>query len=416
MSKNVETTKSRLAIPSTTGILFTVFVIIFIAANLRAPITSVGPLIGLIREGTGISGTLAGLLTTIPLTAFALISPLAPIIARRIGIERTLFLGMILLTMGILVRYIPTIPGLLLGTSMMGIAIALSNVLLPSLIKRDFPERSGLMTGIFSFMLNLSAALGFGISIPLALKADLGWRGSLVSWAILSVAAIFILLPLLRNKRKPAVSFAGTASLFSAQLWKSSIAWQVTLFMGLQSLLFYVIAAWLPEMLQEQGLSISESGWMLSILQFSAIPSAFVMPILAVRASDQRLLGAIIGLLLLTGFVGLTIGGVGLVLLWMFFLGIGGGSAISLALLLFSLRTRNALQAAELSGMAQSVGYLLSAVGPILFGFIYDLTHQWLIPEIILIAVSVLVVIFGIGAGQQKYVTPDEQVSDNSIT
>jgi CP family cyanate transporter-like MFS transporter len=396
-------------------VVVTMLGIIFIAATLRAPFTSVGPLINIIREDTGISNTLAGILTTLPLIAFAVFSSLAPKVARRIGIEYTLFASLILLTLGILLRSIPWFAGLLFGTTLIGVAIAAGNVLLPSLIKREFPEKSGIMTGVYSIVMSLTAAIGSGISIPLAQQEGFGWRGSLISWSVISVIAILVWLPQLRFRHKPAASADGKDLGKSSRMWKSSLAWQVTLFMGLQSFVYYVLTAWLPEMLQEQGMSTSQGGWMLSIFQFSTLPAALLMPILAVRFSSQRFLGAMVGALFLIGFLGLISGPLVLVPLWMILIGLAGGSAISLALLLFALRTENSHQAAELSGMAQSIGYLFAATGPILIGFIYDVTQQWKISGVILVAVSILIIIFGMGAGQDRVVlsvnqTPHEKI------
>jgi CP family cyanate transporter-like MFS transporter len=378
--------------------------IIFIAATLRAPFTSVGPLINIIREDTGISNTLAGLLTTLPLIAFAVCSSLAPKVALRIGVEYTLFAGLLILTLGILLRSVPLFAGLLFGTILIGIAIAMGNVLLPGLIKREFPAKSGLMTGVYAIVMNLSAAIGSGISVSLAQKEAFGWRGSLISWSVISVIAIVVWLPQLRSRHKSEAYIDGKADRESGRLWKSSLAWQVTLFMGLQSFAYYILAAWLPEMLQAQGMNNSHGGWMLSLLQFSTLPASFLTPVLAVRFRSQRVLGAMVGALFLIGFLGLISGPLVLVPLWMILMGLAGGSAISLALLLFGLRTENSHQAAELSGMAQSIGYLFAATGPILIGLIYDVTQQWIIPQLILTAVSILIIFFGIKAGQNQVV------------
>jgi CP family cyanate transporter-like MFS transporter len=390
-----------------TGITL-LFGIIFIAVTMRAPFTSVGPLINMIREDTGISSALAGMLTTLPLIAFAVFSLVAPKVARRIGIEYTLFAGLIILTLGILLRTIPLLSGLMVGTTLIGVAIAVANVLLPSLIKREFPERSGIMTGVYSIVMNLSAAVGLGMSIPLAHIEGLGWRGSLVCWSVISVIAILVWLPQLRF-RKPVSSIDAKASGTSSRMWKSALAWQVTLFMGIQSCTFYVLVAWLPDMLHEQGMSIAQGGWMLSLLQLSTVPASFLTPVLAARCSDQRFLGAIVGLMFLIGFLGLIMGPLVFVPLWMVLIGTAGGASISLSLLLFGLRTANSEQAAQLSGMAQSIGYLLAAMGPLLMGFIYDMTEHWLIPLVILAVLSIPIIIFGMAAGQNQVVFAKER-------
>ncbi|CAH0118533.1 putative transporter YycB [Paenibacillus sp. CECT 9249] len=376
--------------------------ILLIASTLRAPITVLGPIVGDIRDDTDISNTLAGMLTTLPLLAFALVSPLAPRMARRIGTNRSLLIGLAVLTAGIALRSIPSVPALFAGTALLGMAIAVSNVLLPSLIKRDYPAKVGLMTGLYSVVMNMWAAVASGVSIPVAQGMGLGWRGTLAIWAVLSLIALAVWLPQVRRDRGQALSQAAGAP--AGKLWSSSLAWQVTLFMGLQSFLFYVNIAWIPEILVSRGMSHASAGWMLSIMQFVSLPSTFIMPVLAGRSSNQRGLVVTIAALFLIGYAGLLWGGNTLALLWIIMIGIAGGAGFSLAVMFFALRAHHASQAAELSGMAQSVGYLLAAVGPTVFGFMHDATHAWTVPLIMLIVIAFLLLAAGFGAGRNAYV------------
>ncbi|GAB7056995.1 MULTISPECIES: MFS transporter [Paenibacillus] len=378
--------------------------IILVAANLRAPITAVGPIIGEIRNATGISNTLAGALTTLPLLAFALLSPFAPRFARKIGIEHTLLAGMIVLTIGILIRSIPGVGMLFLGTLLLGLAISVCNVLVPSLVKREFPERIGVMTGIYAVSMNLCGAIASGISIPITGGLGLGWGAALGCWALLSFAAILIWLPQLRHRRHTPIAQVNKKG---GQLWRSRLAWSVTIYMGSQSLVFYMMVAWLPEILQQRGMSNETAGWMLSLLQFIILPLTFAVPVLASRFSNQRQLVIMTGISLIIGCLGLLSGNLSLVVLWMILLGIGVGSAFSLAMMFFVLRTRDSQQAAELSGMAQAVGYLMAATGPTLFGLLHDVTNGWTLPLIFLLASAVMLMIAGYGAAS-GYVTSKE--------
>jgi MFS transporter, CP family, cyanate transporter len=176
------------------------------------------------------------------------------------------------------------------------------------------------------------------------------------------------------------------------------------LFMGLQSTVFYVLVTWLPEILKQQGVSADQSGWLLSIMQIVVLPFTFIVPIIAGRMSNQRLLVTITSISLLIGNVGLLYGSLNFIVLWIVMLGIGGGFSFGLAMIFFSLRTENAGQAAELSGMAQSVGYLLAATGPMFFGYLHDITNSWTMPILILVVASVLLFIFGLGAAKNQYV------------
>lgn len=388
--------------PSSIGLL--ILGIIIIAANLRAPLTSVGPLVSLIRDDVHISNTLAGLLTTVPLLTFAILSPLVPKLGRKYGVELLILIALIFLTVGIGVRSLSGAVNLYIGTAILGFAIAVCNVLLPSLIKRNFPDKIGSMTGIFAISMSLSGAVASGISVPLAANAGLKWQGSLGIWGILSFISILCWLPQMRNHTKQTAPTSQLHAGNDVNVWRSPLAWQVTLFMGMQSMIFYVLIAWLPEILQQQGIDLNQSGWYLSIMQLALLPFTFIVPVIAGRMSNQRSLVVITTILLLTGTLGMLYGSSNIILLWIIILGIGGGFAFSLSMMFFGLRTHNAQQAAELSGMAQSIGYLLAAIGPALIGYLHDATNSWNLPLFILLGAAVLLFLAGIGAARNRYV------------
>ncbi|QKS46584.1 MFS transporter [Paenibacillus cellulosilyticus] len=383
--------------------------IILVAANQRAPITSVGPLIGDIRESTGLTNAVAGMLTTVPLLAFALMSPFAPKLARRYGMERVIFTALIVLLIGSVCRSLSWTSTLFVGTILIGSGISVLNVLVPSLVKRDFSSKIGLMTGVYSVSMNLCGALASGISIPLA-STGLGWRGALICWCLLTLVAILSWGPRLRSS-KHAVTTSAVRSGGQKEInfWKSRLAWQVTAFMGLQSIIFYMLAAWLPEILISRGMAADTSGWMLSLMQFAMLPFTFLVPIIASRMSNQRWLVVITVVLFLIGAGGLFLDNNNLVPLWSIVIGIGGAFAFGLAMIFFSLRTRNAQEAAELSGMAQTVGYILAAIGPMLFGWLHDLTHHWTVPLLSIVAAIVFLFFAGLGAARNRYVSTESR-------
>ena len=379
--------------------------IVIAGANLRAALTAVGPLVREIRADTGISSGAAGLLTTLPLLCFAALSLPAPALARRFGLKHVLTGSLFLLAAGIALRSAPGVVALFTGTTLLGLAIAVGNVLLPSLVKREFPAHTGLLMGVYITVMNSGAALGAGVSVPLA-QQGFGWRGALGIWALPALLAALVWY-LLRGER-PVSPVAASAR---GGLWRSPLAWQVTLFMGLQSVVFYASIAWLPEVLQSGGLSAAQAGWLVSLMQFVGIPAALFAPILAGRRPAQRGLLAAAALLSGAGILGLLLSSGALTILWVSLLGLGQGASISLALTLFALRTTDAEGAAALSGMAQSAGYLLAAAGPFLFGVLHDLTQSWRTPLALLFAVTVALLFAGLGAGRDAYVTPERRPS-----
>lgn len=385
-----------------TGSAALILGIVFLAANMRAPLTSVGPLVGDIRATLSISNMAAGILTTLPLLAFALLSPFAPKLSRRFGMEKVLFTALAVLTLGIVIRSASGTAALFVGTALIGIAISVCNVLLPGLIKQEFPQRIGVVTGIYSVAMNLCGAVASGISIPLTESLGLGWKGALGCWGILAIAAMAAWIPQLKGRHMPAVAVA-SAGIKRTSIWKSPLAWQVTLFMGMQSFVFYVTVAWLPEILAGKGMAAGTAGWMLFLMQFALLPFTFIVPILAAKMNNQRPLVVITGVLFVAGIAGFLFDAP-FVALWTVLLGVGAGFAFSLAMMFFGLRTQTTAEAAELSGMAQSIGYLLAAVGPTLFGLLHDMTHGWKIPLMLLLAASVLLFLVGMGAAKNRYV------------
>ncbi|WP_194709680.1 CynX/NimT family MFS transporter [Radiobacillus deserti] len=374
-----------------------------IAINLRPAITSVGPLLGVIRDDIGLSNWSAGLITSLPLLAFAIMSPIAPKLGYRFTIEKTLLIGLLILLIGISTRSISLSVTLYIGTTLVGLGIAICNVLLPGLIKQKFPNNVSLMTSMYTTCMAVFAALGSGLSVPLSADLHLGWQRALLSWGLLTVIGLVIWFIVVRDQAQYAKPNNHLTSIVS--LWKSILAWQVTLFMGLQSFLFYVTITWLPEILSDYGYSMSTSGWIVSLMQFISLPFTFLAPILANRLNQQHLIIWIIGICSLIGYSGLlTRPSFGWLMVYITFIAITLGASISLALTFLGLRARDAQQATELSGMAQSIGYLLTACGPIFIGFLFDLTHSWITPIVTILVISILLILFGLGAARDKYV------------
>lgn len=376
--------------------------IIFIGSNLRAPITSVGPVINEITASIGISKVTAGMITTLPLLTFALLSGFTPKISKYLGMELSLFFSLLVLMLGLFIRSFGNISTLFIGAGLVGCAITIGNVLLPAYIKNKFPRHAGLMTGIYSVSMNLTAALAAGFSIQLGKITGFGWRGSIGIWIILAFISLLVWLPQVKKNERKKEKRLQTQS--AQPLWKSKLAWAVALFMGLQSFIFYCIAAWLPAILKDWGIQPEDSGWILSYIQLAMLPITFVAPIIAGRMKNQLLLVCITCILMLLGISGIVFGKTEWIVYSAILIGIAGGLAFSLAMMFFVLRTGNPSQAAELSGMSQSIGYLLAASGPPLFGAIYDYSHNWTISLCLLILATFSLLIAGLVAGRNKQV------------
>ena len=378
--------------------------VILIGSNLRVPITSVGALITFIRDDLGISNSVAGLITTLPLLAFAVFSPFTPKIARKIGMEWTIGLSMMLLIVGIAIRSITGIGFLFIGTLFIGLAIAVGNVLIPAIIKMSFPFRIGLMTGIYAVFMNIFGALGSGLSVPASSIGNMGWQGALGVWGLLAVIALLIWLPQLR-KKDDSNAEVNVHTQPKTNLWRSPLAWAVTVFMGGQSLAFYTLITWMPDVLNSIGYDASTAGWMVFLLQAAIIPTTLVMPMVAEKMKNQGGLAIGAAVLFIIGFSGLLLGSMAFVPISAILLGVAGGSCFSLSMMFFTLRTRDGKEAAELSGMAQSFGYLLAAVGPVFVGTLYDISGSWTMPIAFLIVISIIILIAGVISGKEGLVS-----------
>lgn len=382
--------------------------IALVASTLRTPLTVVGPIITFIKDDLQISHVLAGFLTTIPLLAFAVISPFAPKLSKRFGIELTLFLSMLLLALGITMRSLGTTSLLVVGTIFIGVAISFGNVLMPSFLKLKFPMQVGMMMGIYSVAMNVSGGIGAGISHPIAVGSSLGWQAALGFSVGLAVLAAIIWSPQLKHN-KPAPKSTQTTLKPTIPLWKSPIAWAVAATMGLQSMIFYTSSAWLPEIFISQGLSANKAGWMVSIMQLAQLPLTFAIPIIADKLPSQKPLAILASVLFAIGFLGIALGFTSLTVLWMIFLGCAGGTAFGLTMMLFTLRTKTAFAAADLSGFAQSTGYLLAAAGPVAFAFLHDVTGGWTVPMWTFLLATLAFFFTSYVASKNVFV--DEQVS-----
>jgi CP family cyanate transporter-like MFS transporter len=377
--------------------------LLLIAVNLRVSFVSVGPVLANISGDLELSGAAAGFLTGLPLIAFAVFSPVAPAFASRLGLDRALWMSLLFLASGIVLRSLP-VPGFIwAGTALIGLAIAFLNVLVPSFVKRDFPMRVSQVTGSYTATQAAFAAIGAAVVVPVAQTSPAGWRLALGIWVGLALIAMAVLLPWLR-RRTLGTAHAARADASYRSPWTSALGWQVTIFMGLQSIAFYVLMAWLPTIEQSRGVPATTAGIHLSVFLLISVFASLAAGGILHRGSDQRLVSFTSGALTCVTFLGLAFAP-DLVLLWVFLGAIGCGSLIVIALSLFSLRSVNYPQAASLSGMAQSVGYGLAAVGPVMFGGLRDLSGGWTLPLLVTAGLMAVLAVTGVLAGRDRVIS-----------
>jgi CP family cyanate transporter-like MFS transporter len=288
------------------------------------------------------------------------------------------------------------------GTITVGAAIAVGNVLLPALVKRDFPARIGLMTGVYVAVMAAGATLAAGTTIAIQQATGLDWARTLGLWAIPAIAAVIACVPG-SGTRRPASEMVPVPAAVRT-LYRDRLAWQVTLFMGLQSLIFYSSVAWLPTVYIDRGFSEGDAGLLFGIMNLVGLPACLVAPVLADRRPAQTQLVIASSALVGAGLLGVVLAPEFTPVLWMLLLGLGQGSAIGLALALIGLRAGDSARAAQLSGMAQSIGYLIAAVGPFLLGVVHERTGSWALAFAITLVALGLQVVSGLGAARDRHV------------
>jgi len=373
--------------------LLLVLGIFLIAASLRAPITGIAPVL----EQFQLNASQAGMLTTLPLIAFAIASPMAASLAKKCGLEISLFIALVLIGIGVVSRVIDSATVLFIGTAVIGVGIAIGNVLLPSLIKRDFPHKVAVMTSSYVLAMGIFGGSYSALIIPLAEYKEIGWQLALASYALLVVLAIMVWLPQLKQHTMP--KQASVSNSTQSKIWHSALAWQITLLLGFNSFFTYIMLGWLPSILIEGGHSAQHAGALQGAFQVaSALPGIVLIPLLA-KLKDQRILTLSLALLGALCSAGLLVAP-SFAMLWSVTLGFCSGACFILGLSFVSLRTHDSMQAAALSGMAQCIGYLLAATGPIIAGALHSYFNNWAGALWLCMASSLLCALFGYLSGR----------------
>ncbi|MNX93354.1 putative transporter YycB [compost metagenome] len=373
--------------------------LILVGTNLRPALSSVAPVLDAIRTSLDLSPGLVSLLTTAPVLCLGLFAPIAPMLGRRFGGERVIFAFLLLLAAGIGLRPHFGIPGLFAGTLLAGASIGVIGVLLPGIVKRDFPTAAGAMTGVYTMALCLGASLAAGLTVPLAQQFGGDWHPALAFWALPAVLAAAFWLPQLSVP-----PLAQHQVVRGHGLWRDPLAWQVTAYMGFQSSLAYIVFGWLPSILIARGLPPLQAGLVLSTSVMTQVVTALLSPYLATRGRDQRFAIALLLTMTIIGLMGILYAPIGGVWFWGVLLGLGQGGSFSIALALIVLRTRDPQSASELSSMSQAFGYALASLGPFATGYVHAATGSWQAAGGLFVLIGLAALLTGLGAGRARYV------------
>lgn len=389
---------SQSPLPKSSSQALLILGVILISINLRTSIASVGPLVPFIREDLGMSNGEAGFLTTLSLITFAIFSLFAPSLGKKLGHGKAIFLGILLLAIGVVIRVQGGIELLYLGTALTGVGIVTANVLMIPFFKARIPEKIGLMTALLSTGMSLFAAIASGISVPLAEGLGWGWRGALLSWVGLMVLALLAWIPQLR-----APQTQNSAALTQGKnVWKSTLAWQVTGFMGAQSVMYFTMITWLPDLLIARGMTPVNAGIALFYMQLISLIGTFFAPNLLLRLKQQSGVIIAVGVGYLIGYGALFIHQEWVTFAALTIIGIGSGASLSIAYTLISMRSGEELTTSKLSGMVQSAGYVLAALGPFVFGVFLDLFDNWNLLIWFLLLMTMQFLTLGIPAGRDQ--------------
>lgn len=388
------------------GLNSLLFVAVLLAGiNMRGYVTGMGPVLDEMRASLGLSPSVAGLLVAVPTLCYGVFSLLVPQFLRVLPVRRLLIGAMLLIAFGVGLRSVLGVFGLFAGLFIASVGISVMMVIVPVIIKAAFVRRVGLVMSFYTMSFCLGASLGAGTAVPLARMPYSSWQWSLAFWVLPALAGALIwryIAPHRLADPEPAGSAGVGAS--GRGLYRDKLAWQIALFMGLQSCVGQSFVGWMPAILVSRGMPLAEAGAALSITLLVQLVTNFAAPWLATRGRDQRLIISLMMALMLAGVLGVFYAPVDQAWLWVVMLGLGMGGAFAIAVLLLVLRTRSSREAAALSGMAQGVGYTVASAGPALVGVLYQYSHGWQGAALLFIAMCVVGWIMGMGAGRDRFV------------
>ncbi|MFE5191786.1 CynX/NimT family MFS transporter [Streptomyces sp. NPDC056628] len=379
--------------------------IVLTALNLRPAITSLGALLEEVRDALGMSGSVAGLLTSVPPLCFAVFGVTAPRLARRFGPGAVVCAGMVAITAGLLIRpYAGGTAGFLAASALTLMGIAVSNVLMPVIVKRWFPDRVGSMTGLYSMALALGTASAAAVTVPMTEALGGSWRTGLAVWGALGAAAVLPWLPFVRDRSTaPAQDPHARVDAPRLRVTRSRTAWALAVYFGLQATGAYITMGWMAQIFRDSGVHAGTAGLLLAVTMVMGVPLAFVIPRLATRLPQQGPIVLVLGACGLAGYAGLYLAPAGGSWVWALLLGISNCS-FPLALTMVGMRARSSAGVAQLSGFAQSTGYLISIPGPLLVGVLYQHSGGWGLPIALMAGLMIPQMAVGVLAGRDRTV------------
>jgi MFS transporter, CP family, cyanate transporter len=375
--------------------------LVVLAFNLRPAAVSVGPVLDEIRAGLGMGSATAGLLTTLPVLCFAGFGYVAPWCARAFGIHRVMLGALVVTTVGLVLRAGAHSPVFFLAATVPALAgMATANVLIPSLVKQHFPYHIGSMTAVYTTALAIGLTAASVLTVPLEVATG-SWRGGLVAWAGVAIAAAIPWLSLIQHDVKPTDEIPKTIT--PRALARSPLAWTMAVFFGVQSLQAYAVFGWLPQVFRDAGFSAATAGLLLGVTTATSIPISLVLPGITARGRHQGRI--ILGLCAayVAGYLGLILAAATVPWLWALLIGIGTG-IFPLVLTLIGLRARTSEGTAALSGFAQSIGYLIAGVGPFMMGALYGASGGWTVPLLVLLVLVIPQGVTGLMVARERYV------------
>ncbi len=386
--------------------------IVLTALNLRPAITSLGALLEEVRTGLGMSGSVAGLLTSVPPLCFAVFGVMAPRLARRFGPAAVVCAGTAAIAAGLLIRpYAGGTAGFVAASALALMGIAVSNVLMPVIVKRWFPDRVGSMTGLYSMALALGTSSAAAVTVPMTEALGGSWRTGLAAWALLAAAAVVPWLPSLRDRDRGArpaehpggASLTGREEAPALRITRSRTAWALAVFFGLQATAAYIAMGWMAQIFRDAGVPAGTAGLLLAVTMVMGVPLAFVIPRLATRLPHQGPIVVVLGVCGLLGYGGLYLAPAEGAWAWAVLIGIANCS-FPLALTMVGMRARTGAGVAQLSAFAQSTGYLISIPGPLLVGVLYQHSGGWGLPLALMTALMLPQIAVGVLAGRDRVV------------
>ena len=369
--------------------------IMLLAYNLRPAATQIGPVMPDLQADLGITPVAAGLLTSLPTICFAVFGLVAPTLANRFGLHRTILMALVALVVGSLARSFVDTDWAFIAMSTLALAgLAMGNVLVPSVIRQHFRSRIGLVTALYSLVLSIGVSVGGALIVPLA-QATGGWRPAFVVMVSTAVVALVPWIFALRHDQGHHATARRTSGIPLTKVGRTRLGWAIAVFFGMQSGQAYALFGWLPSIYMGAGISQQDAGWLLGLMTLAGVPLAFLWPVYMSHNPRPLGLQIVISTSGLLGYLGLLLAPATLPWLWALLIAVGT-SSFPLILAMFGMKARTGAGTVALSGFGQGLGYSMALLGPLMMGVLYDATDGWTAPVLLLLVMSTIMTVGGL--------------------